>query len=186
MAKLLIYLLILSSALKILLMVKNKKIEIDYIEYDSLLELPSEDKELLEKAIEAISGSYAPYSFFNVGAALRLSDGTIVKGANQENLAYPSGLCAERTAIFAAHANYPDLNIKAIAITAAKNGKVLKELVTPCGACRQVMAESQMRAGSPIKVILGSSDKVWVFSSVDGVLPFIFDSKEIRKINKKG
>lgn len=180
MAKILIYLLFLPSALKILLMV-NKKIEINYVEYASLSELSSEDRELLEKAVEAISGSYAPYSSFSVGAALRLSDGTVVKGANQENLAYPSGLCAERTAIFAAHANYPDLNIEAIAIAAAKNGKVLKELVTPCGACRQVLAESQMRAGFPIRVILGSSDKVWVFSSVESILPFIFNSKELRK-----
>ncbi len=159
----------------------NRKIEINYIEYDSMDELSVKDKELMESAIRALDGSYAPYSDFNVGAALRLSDGTIVTGANQENIAYPSGLCAERTAIFAAHSAHPQQNIEAIAIVAGQGGKVLETVVTPCGACRQVMAESQMRAGTPIRVLLGGAGKVLEFASVGDILPFIFQNEEVRR-----
>lgn len=164
---------------------QDKKIEINYIEYDSMAEMPSDDRSLLQKAIDAIHGSYAPYSCFNVGAAVRLSNGAVVQGANQENIAYPSGLCAERTAVFSAHSQYPEEKILAIAIVSAQNGKLSNDPVSPCGACRQVLAESQKRAGSPIAIILGSSDKILKFSSVESVLPFIFDSSEVRGNEKK-
>ena len=160
---------------------KNKRLEINYIEYDSPSEMTAEDRLLLKNAMEALEGSYAPYSNFNVGAAVRMSDGSIVTGANQENIAYPSGLCAERTAIFSAHAKYPNLNIEAIAIVSAQDGKILETPISPCGACRQVMAESQMRAGSPIKIILGGSGHILEFASVEGVLPFIFNNSEVGK-----
>ena len=154
----------------------EKHLVINYTEYASASEMSLEDQQLVSAAIDARSGSYSPYSHFQVGAALRLGDGTIVKGANQENAAYPSGLCAERTALFAAGANYPDLPVRSLAIVAANHGKLLDEPATPCGACRQVMAESQKRAGAPISVILIGAKRIWKFGSVDDVLPFIFDS----------
>ena len=119
----------------------QKEIKICYSEYDSLSGLCEEDRILAEKAIEATANSYAPYSGFCVGAAVRLSDGKIITGSNQENIAYPSGLCAERTAMFYAHAQYPDAGIIAIAIAARQDGDLCETPASPCGACRQVMAE---------------------------------------------
>ena len=133
------------------------------------------DRSLLEAAIDACEGSYAPFSHYHVGAAVMLSDGTVVKGANQENAAFPSGLCAERTALFAAHANYPQQAVRALAVTAARNGKMVPDPAWPCGACRQVLAESQKRAGAPVRVIVGGAERILVFDSVESVLPFIFD-----------
>ena len=123
-----------------------------------------EDRSLLESAIGATKGSYAPFSHYNVGAAVLLSDGTVVQGANQENAAFPSGLCAERTALFAA-----------IAITACRDGRMVPEPAWPCGACRQVLAESQKRAGAPVRVIVGGLSRIVVFSCVEDILPFIFN-----------
>lgn len=159
----------------------TKKLEITYSEYSSADELPQNDANLLNAAIEALNGSYAPYSNFNVGAAVLLDNGVIVKGANQENIAYPSGLCAERTALFSAHANYPQNKIVSIAITSSQNGLLLATLPFPCGACRQVMAQTQTRNGSPLKIIIGGSDKILVFNSVESLLPFIFASEEVGK-----
>lgn len=159
----------------------TKKLEITYSEYSSADELPQNDANLLNAAIEALNGSYAPYSNFNVGAAVLLDNGVIVKGANQENIAYPSGLCAERTALFSAHANYPQNNIVSIAITSSQNGLLLATPPFPCGACRQVMAQTQTRNGSPLKIIIGGSDKILVFNSVESLLPFIFASEEVGK-----
>ena len=107
---------------------------------------------------------------------MRLSDGTIVKGSNQENMAYPSGLCAERTAMFYASAAYPDLAMKAIAIAAVQNGELCSTPATPCGACRQVMAEYQKKSGQPMEVLLVGSREIWKFDRIDDILPFIFDS----------
>jgi cytidine deaminase len=159
----------------------EKLLTIKYSEYTSMDELPSGDRRLMESAIEALKGTYAPYSDFNVGAAVLLSGGTVVKGANQENIAYPSGLCAERTALFAAGANYPEEKVTALAIVAAQNGELIDEPATPCGACRQVMAESQMRSGCKMRIILGGAKRIMIFDSVDDVLPFIFDSKEVKR-----
>lgn len=152
----------------------NKKIEIDYQEFGSVQELEPQDRELCEAAEKALAGSYAPYSNFNVGAAVRLSDGSIVTGANQENAAYPSGLCAERTAMFAAHANHPDLPMRSIAITGAQNGLLNSGITAPCGACRQVMAEYQKFSGGKMSVLFYGKDKILKFSQVDDILPFIF------------
>lgn len=153
---------------------QNKKLEINYLEYSGLEELEPKDRELCEAAEKALTGSYAPYSKFNVGAAVRLSDGRIVTGANQENAAYPSGLCAERTAMFSAHANYPDTPMTAIAITAAQNGKLNEDITAPCGACRQVMAEYQKISGRKWTILLYGKKKIIKLSQVDDILPFIF------------
>lgn len=160
----------------------NKKLEINYSEYSSHDELLPEEKNLLDKAIEATKRSYSPYSGFSVGAALLLEDGTVVTGSNQENIAYPSGLCAERTALFAAGATYPERAVTAIAISSAKEGKILDDIASPCGACRQVMAETQMRYGRKIKIILGGFRRVLIFNAVDDLLPFIFDSTDVNRV----
>ncbi len=154
----------------------TKEIKIAYQEYDSIDMLDSKDRELAEAAIEATKGSYAPYSKFNVGAALRLDNGMIIKGSNQENAAYPSGLCAERTALFYASATYPDNAVTSIAIVASQNGIVCETPATPCGACRQVMAQYQMKGGQPMSIILAGGKKVWKFDRVEDILPLIFDS----------
>ena len=154
----------------------NKEIKIAYQEFDGLDELDTQDKELAQAAIEATSQAYAPYSNFNVGAAVMFEDGSIVKGANQENAAYPSGICAERTALFYASASRPDARMKALAIAAMQNGRLCKTPVTPCGACRQVMSQYQLKSGIPMTILLVGEEKVWKFGKVEDLLPFMFDS----------
>ena len=154
----------------------NKEIKIAYQEFDSLDELEAKDKELAEAAIEATIGSYAPYSNFNVGAAVMLEGNEIIKGSNQENAAFPSGICAERTALFYASASRPGVPMKAIAIAAMQNGELCQNPVTPCGACRQVMSQYQLKSGIPMNIILIGSEKIWKFTKVEDLLPFIFDS----------
>ena len=154
----------------------SKEIRIVYNEYESLDQLDPRDRELAEAAIEATKGSYAPYSHFNVGAAVRLDNGEIIKGSNQENAAYPSGICAERTAMFAAGAKYPDKDMRSIAIAGGVYGKLGKHPATPCGACRQVMAQYQTKAGKPLSVIMVADGKIWKFEKVDDLLPMIFNS----------
>ncbi len=155
-------------------------LEIAYTAYDSVEELQAEDRELAEAAINAIGGSYAPYSKFNVGAAVRMSDGTVVTGANQENAAYPSGLCAERTAMFYANAHHPDKAMTAIAIAASRDGVLCESPATPCGECRQVMAEYQTKGGRAMAIILVGGGTVYKFDRVECLLPFIFDSLEAK------
>ena len=154
----------------------NKEIKIAYREYESLAQLDADDKDLAQAAIEATAQSYAPYSNFNVGAAVLFEDGVVVKGANQENAAYPSGLCAERTALFYASASRPDKAMTAIAIAAGQNGELCKNPATPCGACRQVMAQYQTKSGRPMRVLLIGAERIWRFEKVDDLLPLIFDS----------
>ena len=154
----------------------EKTIVTRYAEYGSITELETCDRELCEAAIAALSGSYAPYSNFNVGAAVRLADGNIVIGSNQENAASPSGLCAERTAMFAANATHPGVPMRSIAIVGSQNGSICDGITSPCGACRQVMAEYQHIAGENLSVLLVSSSKILKFSRVDDILPFIFDN----------
>lgn len=154
----------------------TKEIKITYQEYTGLDELQHDDRKLADAAIEAIQHSYAPYSMFNVGAAVLLDNGDIIKGSNQENAAYPSGLCAERTAMFYANHQYPDCSMKAIAIAAGQNGILCDKPVTPCGSCRQVMAQYQTKSGQPISVMLIGSKKIMKFEKIDDLLPLIFDS----------
>lgn len=154
----------------------NKEIKIAYLEYDSIDQLDPKDKELATAAIQATAYSYAPYSKFNVGAAVMFEDGDIIKGSNQENAAYPSGICAERTALFYASASRPEAAMISLAIAASQNGELCKKPVTPCGACRQVMAQYQTKSGRPMSVLLVGARKIWKFSKVDDLLPLIFDS----------
>ena len=153
---------------------EERQIVISFESYSSYKEMSSEDRELCEAALDAQKGSYAPYSNFNVGAAVRLADGRIVKGSNQENAAYPSGLCAERTAMFAASAANPGVPMRSLAVVAGPDMTVCDEPAAPCGACRQVMAEYQHIAKAPISVILIGGKAVWKFAKVDDLLPVIF------------
>ena len=154
----------------------EKEIRIFFEEYGSVEELAAEDRELAQEAIAAMGSAYAPYSHFHVGAAVRMSNGQIVRGANQENAAFPSGLCAERTAMFAASAKYPDKDMRSIALAGGVHGRLTTRPATPCGACRQVMAQYQTKAGRPVSVIMVGASKVWKFAKVDDILPLIFDS----------
>lgn len=154
----------------------QKHIDITYSEFRSVDEMTPEDRELVGAAIEAMSGAYAPYSHFHVGAAVRLSNGQIVKGSNQENAAFPSGLCAERTAMFAASSRYPDKDMLSIAIAGGVLGMLGTSPATPCGACRQVMAQYQAKSGKPMSVIMVADGLIWKFDRVDDILPLIFNS----------
>jgi cytidine deaminase len=157
----------------------EKKINVTYQEYSSVEEMTPEDQALVAAALEAQKGSYSPYSDFQVGAALQLANGVVVKGANQENIAYPSGLCAERVAMFWAGANYPDVPMDTLAIAGSDHGVLCESPASPCGACRQVMAEYQKKYQHPIKIILVGSKRIRKFSCVEDLLPFIFDSLTI-------
>lgn len=152
-----------------------------YIEvYANASELSVEDQALLAESHQATQQAYAPYSHFHVGAALRLEDGTIVKGSNQENAAYPSGLCAERTAIFWAASNHPGKTIRAIAVAACHEGGSDFLSVSPCGSCRQAMLEYETRQGSPIRLLInGAGSEVWVSPSISNLLPMKFDEKSL-------
>ena len=158
---------------------KDIKLEIN-IQYCQFDELSEEDQELVSMAREATQNSYAKYSRFYVGAALRLQDGRIVKGANQENAAFPSGLCAERTAIFAAQANYPEQPIVALAIAASNDPGFTQEPVTPCGSCRQVMLEIEDRYQSPVKILLYGTRGIYVLKSTRDLMPLCFVDENMR------
>ena len=153
----------------------DRKLILSYKEY-TFDELSGEDRQLVEAAVGAMRNAYSPYSNFKVGAAVRLSDGSIVIGSNQENAAYPSGLCAERTAMFAASAQHPELDIRSLAVAGGLDGQLEEVPASPCGACRQVMAQYQRKAGAPLSVLVTGADKVWKFERVDDILPFIFES----------
>ena len=152
---------------------KEQSIHIKY-QVAQMEELCLEEQELVNKAKEATKNSYANYSHFHVGAACRLSDGKIVIGANQENAAFPSGLCAERTAIFAAQANYPSQNITTLAIAAHNEQGFMKAPISPCGACRQVILEIEDRYKQPVRILLYGTEGIYIFESVKDLLPFSF------------
>jgi cytidine deaminase len=146
--------------------------------FDSISELPVDIQKLMKDAVEAREKAYAPYSKFKVGAALVLENGFIVKGSNQENASYPSGLCAERTAIYAAGANYPNQKIKAITITATSEKHDVLEPIAPCGACRQAIAEYEQKQEDPIEIYFtGTSGKVIHVKALLDILPLAFDNK---------
>ena len=138
-------------------------------------ELSAEEQHLVNLAIEATNRSYAPYSNFHVGAAVRLENGEEIIGCNQENAAYPSGLCAERTALFSAGAQYPDVPVEMLAIAArGTDGELLSEPVSPCGSCRQVIIESETRAGHPIRILLYGRKCVYVIDGIGKLMPLMF------------
>ncbi|TLF40957.1 cytidine deaminase [Maribacter aurantiacus] len=158
-------------------MAKKKKIGFDILIYDSSKALKESDRTLLEKSMEARGNAYAPYSNFQVGAALELENGEIVIGNNQENASYPSGLCAERVAVFYAGAKFPNVAIKTLAISVqSKNSEVL-EPAAPCGNCRQSLFEYEHRQKSPIRILMmGAQGKVVECPSIAAILPLGFDN----------
>jgi cytidine deaminase len=139
-------------------------------------ELTVTEQELVNVAKAQTGNSYAPYSKFCVGAALLLEDGTMVGGNNQENCAYPSGLCAERTALFHAHSQYPHLTIRTLAIAAFTKGSFCGHPITPCGNCRQVLLEYEKLQGSDITVLLYGDDEIYRLPNSRCLLPLQFDS----------
>lgn len=153
---------------------RNRQIVTEYWEYDSLEELPREGRALVEAAIAATATAYAPYSGFHVGAAVLLADGTVVTGSNQENAAYPSGLCAERTALFSASAQKPEQAVVALAVAGKDREGRLAE-ASPCGACRQVLAEYETRYGNTVTVYtLLEGGRIRRLEGVKSLLPFLF------------
>jgi cytidine deaminase len=161
-------------------MYTEKNISFTYGEYDNPEELSSEDHELIIAAKDAAKAAYAPYSRFMVGAALRLESGVIVRGSNVENAAFPSGICAERTAVSAAVSNYPEDKPVALAIAAMSDKGIIAESVSPCGNCRQVIAEEEMRSGKKIRIILASRNKIQVIESISLLLPLQFSRISLR------
>lgn len=157
---------------------KKKIIETVVLEYTEN-ELPTEYFKLVEKAKEQLPKAWAPYSRFHVGAAVLLESGKVYAASNQENSAYPSGLCAERTAMFFANAQEPEVAVKAIAVAAFTNGKLLKNSITPCGGCRQVLLETEQRFGKDITVILYGTEKVQIIGSVKQLLPLCFEKNSL-------
>ncbi len=137
-------------------------------------ELSDGEQTLIRKAIEATDNAYVPYSHFHVGAALMLADGRVFIGANQENAAFPVTLCAERSAIFAAQSQCPAQPIIALAIAARNKDGLLREPITPCGSCRQVILEIEQRYGQPVKLYLYGTSGVYVINSVKDILPLSF------------
>lgn len=143
-------------------------------------ELSADDQHLIQTAIAATENSYSPYSCFQVGAALRLANGKEVMGANQENAAFPSGLCAERSAIFAAQSNYPDQPVTALAIAARNEYGLMHDPIVPCGACRQVILEIEDRYKQPIRILLYGTGGVYVINTVKELLPLQFVSESMK------
>lgn len=148
------------------------KAKVEELKYD---ELNPRELELVRLAKEATSRSYAPYSNFRVGAAILLSNGEIITGANQENAAYPSGTCAERSACYYAGATYPDAKFEAIAIAArGTDGEFVDEPCSPCGACRQALLQYELLAGKGVKTLLVGRDRIYRLESIRSILPFAF------------
>lgn len=146
--------------------------------FDSIQDLPKADQNLINKAIEVRKNAYAPYSKFKVGAAILLDNGEIIIGSNQENAAYPSGLCAERVAIYHAGAVYPEAKILKIAITGSSETNPTTTPVSPCGACRQSIAEYEIRQNTPIEIYYtGETGEIHQSTSLKNLLPFMFDKK---------
>ncbi|GIQ59397.1 cytidine deaminase [Flavobacterium collinsii] len=146
--------------------------------YNNLEELPIDIQDLMRQAIEVRKNAYAPYSQFRVGAALLLDNGKIVIGSNQENAAYPSGLCAERVAIYHAGSVYPEAKILKIVITAASDTNQTTAPIPPCGSCRQSIAEYEIKQDTPIEIyFMGEIGEVYKSASLKNLLPFMFDKK---------
>lgn len=155
---------------------KEVKIESTLYVFEDLSELPKDASLLMKRAVLARENAYAPYSNFSVGAALLLDNDEIITGNNQENASYPSGLCAERTAIFYAGSQYPNAKVVRMAITAASKNHQTKKPIPPCGACRQAIAEYEIKQESPIEIyFMGETGKVAKSNSLVNLLPLVFD-----------
>jgi len=157
---------------------EEKKLTVRFEQYDHWQDLPESVHELVHVAEEARNTAYAPYSKFHVGASLRLSNGQVVSGSNQENVAYPSGLCAERVALFYAGANYADEQIETLCVVAKGDLLPVDQILSPCGACRQVMMETEARQAQTYRIILVSQNGITiVFNSARDLLPLAFGLK---------
>ncbi len=161
-------------------MIENK---ITTIFYKSNLDsLEKKDQDLINLAIKSLNSAYAPYSGFLVGTSILLENGEIISGNNQENVAYPSGLCAERVAIFYAGSKYPDVKVKTIAISAISKKFEIEDVVSPCGACRQAIAEYEVKQEESIRILLHHpDDSILIVNSVSDLLPFMFKSKGLKQ-----
>ena len=158
---------------------ENIRIEIN-MQFCQMDELQAADQELVKAAIGALANSYARYSNFNVGAALRLANGDIVIGANQENAAFPSGLCAERSAIFAAQSQQPDQPITTIAVAARNSEGLMDDPVSPCGGCRQVILEIEDRYKQPVRILLYGTRGIYCINSIKDLMPLSFVDENMR------
>ncbi|MEP6930859.1 MAG: cytidine deaminase [Flavobacterium sp.] len=157
---------------------KEISVTSSFLSYDSLDELPKDVQDLMAEAVGIRKKAYAPYSQFRVGAALLLDNGKVISGSNQENAAYPSGLCAERTAIFYAGSRYPEAKILKMAITAASDTNQTKAPIPPCGSCRQSIAEYEIKQDTPIEIyFMGEIGDIYKSASLKNLLPFMFDKK---------
>ena len=153
----------------------KKEIVVQYEDVESWRLLAERDQLLVSKAYDIAKNAYAPYSEFHVGAAVELTNGQIVLGSNQENIAFPSGLCAERVALFFAGANFPQEEVKTICVVAKGDLLPFDNLLTPCGACRQVMLETEIRQSIQYRIILVSqNERTVIFKSANDLLPFAF------------
>ena len=161
---------------------KRERIVLEYDSFENEQQLPSESRELLEKASEGLRKAYAPYSKFHVAAAVRLANGMVITGTNQENAAYPSGLCAERVALFAAGAQHPGVKITALAVTAYPESRKEPEFpLSPCGDCRQVMAEYEHRYNHKIRLIMQGGHGTYIATEcVAQLLPFLFTGDALK------
>ena len=156
---------------------EKRRISFDLLVFDSLDELSQSEKELMQIAIEARGSAYAPYSQFMVGAAVHLANGEIVIGSNQENASFPSGLCAERVAVFQAGAKYPNVAIDSIAISVSSKTHKVDRPAAPCGNCRQAIAEYEQKQEIPISILMmGASGKIFKCESLNDILPLAFGS----------
>jgi cytidine deaminase len=161
---------------------KHKKLEVHYTEYSQHEDLESDISLMVKKAKEATATAYAPYSLYKVGAAVKMANGKIIKGSNQENVAYPSGLCAERVALYAASSQFPNEDVVSIAVTVDHEFSTEDELFSPCGACRQVMAETELKSGKKIEIIVHSPDGITrIFKGIGQLLPFSFHNAGLNK-----
>ncbi|TXB66740.1 cytidine deaminase [Vicingus serpentipes] len=157
----------------------NKKIEINFKEYNNLSALGDQDAELIKIADTNLANSYSPYSQFKVSSLILLEGNINVLGTNQENSAYPSGLCAERVAVFSAKSTYPNKKIEKVVIVTEQGNEFP---FSPCGSCRQALMEYELNQKEPIEVILKSGNsKIWVFKSIKDLLPFAFEAEDILK-----
>ncbi len=145
---------------------------INCLTYD---ELKDSDKQLIDAAKESTRNSYIPYSQFAVGAAARLTNGIVIQGSNQENAAYPSGICAERTTLFYANSKYPDQAVETLAVAAYTKGNFLDIPISPCGACRQVILEVEKRYNQPVRILLYGTNEIYEIKSIRDLLPLSFD-----------
>jgi cytidine deaminase len=159
---------------------KNISITTQFSAFDSIEELDIETQNLMTEAIEIRKKAYAPYSNFKVGAAILLDNGKIVLGSNQENAAYPSGLCAERVAIYHSGAIYPEAKIIKMAISAASGANTTSTPIPPCGSCRQSIAEYEIKQEAPIEIFfMGEIGPVYKSDSIKNLLPFMFDKSAL-------